>query len=49
MMEEPGQKLKRVRERLNLRFREVEEASAKIAQRRNNDEFIVALEPLARH
>jgi hypothetical protein len=30
-MEEPGQKLKRVRERLNLRFRDVEEASSKIA------------------
>ena len=47
MMEEPGQKLKRVRERLNLRFREVEEASAEIAQRRGNDEFIVALSRLA--
>jgi len=47
MMEEPGQKLKRVRERLNLRFREVEEASTKIARRRGNDEFIVALSRLA--
>jgi len=47
MMEEPGQKLKRVRERLNLRFREVEEASTAIAQRRGNDEFIVALSRLA--
>jgi transcriptional regulator with XRE-family HTH domain len=47
MMEEPGQKLKRVRERLNLRFREVEEASTEIAQRRGNDEFIVALSRLA--
>ena len=47
MMEEPGQKLKRVRERLNLRFREVEEASTRIAQRRSNDEFIVALSRLA--
>ncbi len=47
MMEEPGQKLKRARERLNLRFREVEEASTKIARRRNNDEFIVALSRLA--
>ena len=46
-MEEAGQKLKRVRERLNLRFREVEEASAEIAQRRGNDEFIVALSRLA--
>src|SRR5450755_2958514 len=47
MMEEPGQKLKRVRERLNLRFREVEEASSEIAQRRGNDEFVVALSRLA--
>jgi transcriptional regulator with XRE-family HTH domain len=47
MMEEPGQKLKRARERLNLRFREVEEASTKIARRHNNDEFIVALSRLA--
>src|SRR6266404_5648814 len=47
MMEEPGQKLKRIRERLNMRFREVEEASTEIAQRRGNDEFIVALSRLA--
>ena len=47
MIEEPGQKLKRVRERLNLRFREVEEASAKIAERLGNDEFILALSRLA--
>src|ERR1700676_2120021 len=47
MIEEPGQKLKRVRERLNLRYREVEEASAKIAERRGNDEFILALSRLA--
>jgi hypothetical protein len=46
-MEEAGLKLKRVRERLNLRFRDVEEASAKIAVRRGNDEFIVALSRLA--
>lgn len=47
IMEDAGQKLKRIRERLNLRFRDVEEASIKIAQRRNNDEFIVALSRLA--
>lgn len=47
MMDEAGQKLKRVRERLNLRFRDVEEASIKIAARRNNDEFIIALSRLA--
>lgn len=47
MMEEAGQKLKRVRERLNLRFRDVEEASAKIAANHHNDEFTVALSRLA--
>src|SRR6201993_298818 len=46
-MEEAGQKLKRVRERLRLKFRDVEEASARIAARRGNDEFIVALSRLA--
>lgn len=46
-MEEAGQKLKRVRERLNLRFREVEEASLKLAQRHNNDEFAIALSRLS--
>jgi transcriptional regulator with XRE-family HTH domain len=47
MMEEAGRKLKRARERLKLRFRDVEEASAQIATRRGNDEFIVALSRLA--
>jgi len=47
IMEEAGQKLKRVRERLRLRFRDVEEASARIATRHSNDEFIVALSRLA--
>ncbi len=46
-MEDPGQRLKRVRERLKLKFRDVEEASAKIAARHHNDEFIVALSRLA--
>jgi transcriptional regulator with XRE-family HTH domain len=46
-MEEAGQKLKRVRERLNLRYRDVEEASIRIAERHQNDEFIVALSRLA--
>ena len=46
-MEDAGQKLKRIRERLNLRFREVEEASIKIAERHHNDEFILALSRLA--
>jgi transcriptional regulator with XRE-family HTH domain len=47
MMEEAGQKLKRVRERLRLKFRDVEEASTRIAARHRNDEFTVALSRLA--
>lgn len=46
-MEEAGQKLKRVRERLNLRYRDVEEASLRIAERQQNDEFILGLSRLA--
>lgn len=47
MMEDAGQKLKRARERLALRFRDVEDASAKIAANRGSDEFTVALSRLA--
>lgn len=46
-MEEAGQKLKRARERLNLRYRDVEEASVRIAERHRNDEFVIALSRLA--
>lgn len=46
-MEDAGQKLKKRREELNLRYRDVEEASQKIASRRNNDEFAIALSRLA--
>jgi transcriptional regulator with XRE-family HTH domain len=46
-MEEAGQRLKRARERLNLRYRDVEEASLRIAERHKNDEFIIALSRLA--
>lgn len=46
-MEEAGQKLKRTRERLNLRYRDVEQASQKIAERHKNDEFAIALSRLA--
>jgi hypothetical protein len=46
-MEEPGQKLKRVRERLNLRYRDVEEASLRIAEIRGSDEFAIVLSRLA--
>jgi transcriptional regulator with XRE-family HTH domain len=47
MMGEAGQKLKRVRERLRLKFRDVEEASARIAERHHNEEFSIALSRLA--
>ena len=46
-MEDAGQKLKRRREELNLRYRDVEEASQKIAQRRRSDEYAIALSRLA--
>lgn len=47
IMEDAGQKLKRVRERLRLRFRDVEEASARISARQGSDEFTIALSRLA--
>ncbi|MBV8842641.1 MAG: hypothetical protein JO307_07500 [Bryobacterales bacterium] len=47
IMEEAGQKLKKVRERLGLKYRDVEEASAKIAAAHENDEYTVALSRLA--
>jgi len=46
-MEDAGLKLKRARERLNLRYRDVEEASQRIADRHKNDEFVIALSRLA--
>jgi transcriptional regulator with XRE-family HTH domain len=45
--EDAGQKLKKRREELNLRYRDVEEASQQIAERRRNDEFAIALSRLA--
>ena len=47
MMEEAGQKLKKIRERLALKYRDVEEASARIAASHDNDEYTVALSRLA--
>jgi transcriptional regulator with XRE-family HTH domain len=44
---EPGQRLKRVRERLQLRYRDVEELSIGIAKRHRNDEFIMQLSRLS--
>ncbi len=46
-MEEAGRKLKQVRERLNLRYRDVEQASLRIAEKHKNDEFAIALSRLA--
>ncbi len=42
-MEDPGQKLRRIRERLSLRVRDVEQASLKIADKHHNDEFAVLI------
>lgn len=46
-MEEAGQKLKRIRERLRLKYREVEEFSSRIAHAHGNDEYVLALSRLA--
>ena len=46
-MGEAGLKLKRIRERLGLTYRDIEEASLRIAAARQNDEFVVALSRLA--
>lgn len=42
-MEDAGQKLRRARERLGLRVRDVEQASLKIAEKYGNDEFAVLI------
>lgn len=47
IMEEAGQKLKRVRERLGLTYRDVEDVSNRIATRHGNEEFTVALSRLS--
>jgi len=46
-MEDAGQKLRRIRERLNLRVREVEQASLKIADKYRNDDFSVLINRLS--
>jgi len=46
-MEDPGQRLRRARERLNLRFRDVELASHQIAQKHGRDDFIVLISRLS--
>jgi transcriptional regulator with XRE-family HTH domain len=47
IMERPGEKLKRVREKLRLTYRDVERASQQIAARHQNDDFAIALSRLA--
>lgn len=42
-MEDAGQKLRRARERLSLRVRDVEQASLQIAEKHGNDEFGVLI------
>lgn len=46
-MEAAGQRLRRERERLNLRFRDVEQASQAIAERRGNPEFVILISRLS--
>ncbi len=46
-MNEPGQKLKRKRESLGLKYRDVEEASNLIASSKKSDEFIINLSRLS--
>lgn len=46
-MQEPGRKLRQARERLRLKYRDVEEASQRIATVRGNQEFCVGLSRLA--
>ena len=42
-MEYAGQRLRRARERLGLRFRDVEQASQAVAERHGNQEFVVLI------
>ena len=46
-MDRAGERLKRVRDRLRLTYRDVEQASQKIAARHQSDEFAIALSRLA--
>jgi transcriptional regulator with XRE-family HTH domain len=45
--DDPGQKLRRRREELSLRYRDVEDASKQIATRRNNNEYEIAISRLS--
>ena len=46
-MHDPGHKLREARERLRLRYRDVERASQQIANQRGNHEFLIGLSRLA--
>jgi transcriptional regulator with XRE-family HTH domain len=46
-MDNPGQKLKRARERLKLKYRDVEEASQRIAEQHADLEYAIALSRLS--
>lgn len=46
-IDEAGQKLRKARERLGLKFREVEVASQKIAERHTNEEYSIVLSRLS--
>ncbi len=46
-LEEAGRRLRQARERLRLRYRDVEQASQQIAHLRGNDDFVIGLSRLA--
>ena len=46
-MDHTGEKLRKIRERLKLTYRDVEQASQKLAQRRGSSEFLIPLSRLA--
>lgn len=46
-VQDPGHKLRAARERLRLRYRDVEEASQLIAEQRGNHEFLIGLSRLS--
>jgi len=46
-MDDAGQRLRKARERLNLKFRDVEQASQLIAERRDNPEFVILISRLS--
>ncbi len=47
IMEDAGQRLRKIRDRLNLRVRDVELASQKIAEKHGNDEFAILINRLS--